>query len=101
MIRIKAGVTPKNLVIAAAAANVAQIQGLTVVITSGTDGKHMTGSRHYTGEALDFRTSNLKSAQLQDFIEALRVRLGAGYQIIRESDHLHVEVQPPAPATST
>ena len=55
MLKVKGGVLPKNLVIAAAAANAASEMAVTATITSGSDGQHMKGSRHYTYDALDFR----------------------------------------------
>ena len=94
MIRIKAGVTPKNLVIMAAAANAGVVLGVDIVVTSGTDGKHIQGSKHYSGEALDLRTSNLTKEQIQGLIQELKKRLGTNYDIVLESDHLHVEFDP-------
>lgn len=91
MIKVKTGVTPRHLIIAAAAANVGEAMALTVTITSGTDGVHRQGSKHYSGEALDFR---LLGAQTSEFIARLQRRLGAAYQIIREADHVHVEYDP-------
>lgn len=93
MLKVKDGVTPLNLIIAAAAANVAQALGITVFITAGTDGKHMVGSRHYIGQALDFRTSNLTSHEVDAFKELLANRLGPHYDVILESDHIHAEFQ--------
>lgn len=96
MIRIKAGVQPRNLVIAAAVANVGHEMDVDVVITSGTDGQHMQGSKHYTGEALDIRLV----ANEAEFVQRLGAHLGANYQLIVERDHLHVEYDPSA-ATAT
>jgi hypothetical protein len=92
MLKVKAGVTPQNLVIAAAAANVAEALGITLVITSGMDGKHMVGSRHYIGQALDLRRSNLTKPELATVLKALKTRLGKRYDVVLESDHIHVEV---------
>jgi hypothetical protein len=91
MIRVKSGVTPRNLIIAAAAANVGQELGLDVTITSGMDGKHKVGSKHYIGQALDFR---LLGAQTDTFRQALARRLGPAYQVLLEVDHVHVEYDP-------
>ncbi len=105
MIRIKAGVTPANLVILAAVANVAQSQGRTVTITSGTDGRHMVGSRHYVHAALDVRSKDFESpAAKRMFLDAVLLRLGPGYQGLLEHEgqpheHFHVErdrLLPPA-----
>lgn len=103
MIQIKSGVTPRLLVIAAALANAAEALALPfpVVITSGTDGPHMEGSKHYTGEALDVRTRNFASVrQLEQFLAVVTRKLGDDYQVIRESDHLHVEYDPRAGRTT-
>ena len=94
MIRVKDGVTPHNLYIAAAAANAALDLGIVVTITSGTDGKHMTGSKHYIGDALDFRTRDLSAAAVLDLIAALKERLGLDYKVLHEVDHIHVEFSP-------
>ena len=94
MLKIKSGVTPRNLVIAAAAANVAEKEGFTVVITSGTDGSHKKNSLHYTGDALDLRISNLTTEQRGKLLAGLLTRLGDNYDVILEPDHIHVEYDP-------
>lgn len=94
MLKVKDGVTPHNLIIAAAAANVASTMEVTIVITSGTDGKHMDGSKHYTGDALDFRISNLTKSQISTFKQRMAARLGPAYQVLLEPDHVHVEFNP-------
>jgi len=94
MLRVKAGVTPRNLVIAAAVANTAQALEIDATITSGTDGKHMPTSRHYTGEALDVRSRNMKPALRAVFVTHLRDRLGKSYQVVEEKDHIHIEYDP-------
>ena len=96
---VKAGVLPKNLVIAAAVANTAQALEISATITSGTDGKHKQGSKHYTAEALDVRTKDMKPAMKHLFAQHLKDRLGANYDVILESlgktnEHLHVEYDP-------
>jgi hypothetical protein len=94
MIKVKTGVQPKHLVIAAALANVSEILKLELTITSGTDGKHMPGSKHYTGEALDIRTSNLTRTNRERVLVALKGRLGPQYDVVLEKDHIHVEYDP-------
>lgn len=94
MLKVKHGVTPSNLVIAAAAANTASDLDLTIFITSGTDGKHMVKSKHYIGAALDFRISNLTKDQIKEFLTKLQTRLGKKYQVILEKDHIHAEFDP-------
>ena len=64
------------------------------VITSGTEktAKHMEGSKHYGGGALDFRTWYLKDKPT--FARGLQGELGSDYDVILEKDHLHVEHDP-------
>lgn len=101
LIKVKTTVRPRNLVILAAAANVAhQINELDyVLVTSGDDSEHMRNSKHYSGEALDFRTKNLTKGQKKFLIDMMQNRLGFGYQLILEKEgqageHLHVEYDP-------
>lgn len=94
MIRVKTGVTPKLLVIAAAAANAASDMAMTVTITSGVDGVHMKGSKHYSGEALDFRTRGWSRETIDIFMHNIKRRLGRQYDVVLEVDHIHVEYDP-------
>ena len=94
----KVNVRPRNLWIAAALARIPA--PVPIVITAGIDGKHMVGSKHYDGDALDIRTKNFPSrAAKLAFAEALRRELGPAYQVIFEAagtpnEHLHVEFDP-------
>ncbi|MBX3429972.1 MAG: hypothetical protein KF779_10350 [Hyphomonadaceae bacterium] len=74
----------------------------TPVITSGTDGRHMIGSRHAYGEALDLRLNNVSVAEGERLCLALRDALAAlfprQYDVVFEFDaeqpqrrHCHVE----------
>jgi hypothetical protein len=94
MIYVKRGVTPKNLTIMAAVANAAEEVGVALTVTSGTDGKHMTGSKHYIGGALDVRTRGLIPADQLDVRNTIKRRLGKDYDVVLESDHIHVEYDP-------
>ena len=85
---------PKILVIAAAGVNASLGLGFDLIITSGADGTHMVGSKHYTYEALDFRTYNIPPEMKELFIRYFRERLGPDYQLVDEGDHLHVEYDP-------
>ena len=87
---------PKSAIIVAAVGNAAAGLALPgdVYVTSGNDGVHRDGSRHYTDEALDFRTRRLTVAQQEAWVVSIRRRLGPEYQAILETDHLHVEWDP-------
>lgn len=95
---IKTGVKPKSLTIAAAVINTVTEGGFGFdpVITSGNDSKHMAGSKHYTHNALDIRTSNIPPASREGFKAALKQRLGTDYDLIDEGDHIHLEYDPKA-----
>ena len=95
ILKIKSGaVVSKQVVIAAAAVNARTVLGLAgdCLITSGNDSQHMAGSKHFTDEALDFRTHGLTSAEVAEWAKAVKRRLGTGYDVVVESDHLHVEL---------
>jgi len=64
------------------------------VITSGSDGKHGPNSLHYSGNALDLRT-NMLNPQEKDLVHRdLVVWLGGQFDVVLESDHIHVEFDP-------
>lgn len=100
MILVKGNVRPRNLWIAVAVANQAQIEGRAVVITSGNDSTHMQGSRHYSDNALDIRTKDFPTtAAKRAFLAAVLQRLGAGYEGLIEdlggpNEHMHLEYDP-------
>ena len=64
--------------------------GVEAVITSGRDGKHKEGSFHYKGQAFDLRTWHV----IDQVAVLLRMYLGKDFDVIVESDHIHVEYDP-------
>lgn len=64
------------------------------VITSGSDGKHGPNSLHYKGKALDLRTNTILPALLPTLVKELRWALGEQFDVVLESDHIHVEFDP-------
>lgn len=60
-----------------------------VTVTSGTDGKHSSGSWHYYGLALDFRTYYFDDPH--EVATELRAALPPGFDVVVETDHMHVE----------
>lgn len=97
-------VVPKTVIIAVAFLNAANETGVaapadTVWVTSGNDRQHRHDSKHYSNEALDFRTKTLTTDDKKKLIAALRKRLGRNYDVILEdeggtNEHLHVEYDP-------
>jgi len=65
--------------------------GIEAVITSTYEGTHMPSSLHYDDNAIDLRKSPVNSMNI---VEALKKALGISYQIVLESDHIHLEYDP-------
>jgi hypothetical protein len=63
-------------------------------ITSGTDGKHMADSLHYSGNAIDLRCRDINPGMMPAYLAALKERLGPEFDIVLEEDHVHVEYDP-------
>ena len=98
-ITLKGSVRPPSFVILSAAANTASEMGISLYVTSGNDSRHMKGSRHYTNEAIDFRSKTMTKAQKGEFIALMQKRLGKSYQVFLESEgagneHIHAEYDP-------
>lgn len=68
--------------------------GYDAVITSGTEGKHKRNSKHYTGEALDFRSYMLPAQQVKEVVEMVSHKLGPDFDVVAEAYHIHVEWDP-------
>ncbi|MCD6163748.1 MAG: hypothetical protein J7K40_15210 [candidate division Zixibacteria bacterium] len=74
---------------------------LGTIITAGTeefypDGKriHMVGSKHITGEALDFRSRHIPDAVYSKLCSDIVDAVGGEYQLIKHENHLHLELDP-------
>ena len=71
--------------------------GKELVITSGTDGRHMQGSLHYVGKALDLRASapwGYTERVRRQIVAHLRKELGDAYDVVLHRTHIHVEHDP-------
>lgn len=64
------------------------------VLTSGTDSKHGEHSHHYKGLAIDIRTRNVEPNKRAPIVTVIQKQLGIEYQVVLESDHIHVEYDP-------
>lgn len=92
-LRVKPGVQPPNLWIAAAVTQVAHDMGLeSVTITSGLDGTHRGDSKHYQLAALDIRRYDMDDAE--GFSANLQAQLGDNYDVVLEATHIHCEYDP-------
>jgi len=61
-----------------------------LVVTSGRDSKHGDGSLHYEGKAYDARIRNV----LELLTKKIKDQLGSNFDVILESDHIHIEFDP-------
>jgi hypothetical protein len=70
-------------------------EGYDCIVTAGTDGSHSRGSEHYKGDALDYRTRHIDDhLALDRIVRRVRDALGAEFDVVKESTHLHVEFDP-------
>ena len=93
--QIKEGVKlPPILKLFVVFCDVCAVSGVPARVTSGTDGKHMVGSKHYEGLALDFGSRNMSPTIQQSIAKQVRERLGPDYDFIVEGDHFHGEYDP-------
>ncbi len=68
--------------------------GTECVVTSLNDSKHSKTSLHYSGAAADIRTRTLPAHLRQTVRDEISTRLTTDYDVILESDHIHIEYQP-------
>lgn len=70
--------------------------GADLMITSGNDGDHMVGSKHYTGEAFDARSHDITANEKHQILDQAKTLLEPEFDIILESEgteneHFHLE----------
>lgn len=100
MISLKPGVTltgirPELLVGIMVAQGIFRESGLDTILTSVTDGRHSSTSLHYSGCACDLRTRHIPNRIITKSIaDAIREALGHHFDVILETDHIHMEWQP-------
>lgn len=88
------GIQPEILLGAIIVDGIFKESGQELVITSALDGTHMVGSKHYIGQALDFRNRDLDSNLQTIILDKMKVSLGLDFDIVLEKDHIHVEYDP-------
>jgi hypothetical protein len=97
-VKLKEGVNLQGVVwemfwAAVVAEKVYKRYGQECVITSANDGKHGNKTLHHQGKALDLRTWTV-SGREHALAAELRNELGPDYDVVVESDHIHVEHDP-------
>ena len=68
--------------------------GKEFTITSAIDGKHSRASKHYSGAAIDARTRHLLTSEADKITIDIKASLGADFDVVLETDHLHIEYDP-------
>ncbi len=64
-------------------------------MTSGLDSNHSWGSLHFSGLAIDIRIHNIPSnIDRKAIVSIIKDYIGNQYDVILESDHIHIEFQP-------
>lgn len=61
-----------------------------LIVTSTYEGSHSEGSLHYANLAVDIRRQDRGNAVRDE----LKDKLGMDYDVVLESDHIHVEYDP-------
>jgi hypothetical protein len=67
-----------------------QEHGFEAVITSTYEGTHSPASLHYVNRALDYR----KIGPVEIIANRIREKLGSAFDVVVESNHVHVEHDP-------
>lgn len=63
-------------------------------VTACRDGKHMEGSLHYKGFAVDIRSRDIRNENGAALMATCKEALGAQFDLVIESDHWHLEFDP-------
>lgn len=66
--------------------------GMELVITETFGGVHSPGSLHYADDAVDARLP--PAEHIAEVVLELKKRLGAAFDVVRESSHIHIEYDP-------
>lgn len=88
------GVSAEIALIIPIVQNIFEFHGSPMVITSVLDGDHSLTSLHYIGHAIDFRTRTLATTSQKALTQDISDALGPQFDVILESNHLHIEFQP-------
>lgn len=73
---------------------IAKRHGQELIITCGMEGCHSAGSLHYYGYAFDMRSRFWGKEEIQEVAQEIRTALGKDYDVVVESDHIHIEYDP-------
>ena len=85
------GIQPEILLARIIAGEIFARYGVEAIITSVREGTHKKGSKHYTGQGIDFRTRHMDVRLRPVIAEAIKKALGRRYFVLLEKDHIHVQ----------
>ncbi|HZK07853.1 MAG TPA: hypothetical protein VFC92_06595 [Bacteroidales bacterium] len=88
------GIRPELLFAMQVVDGVYDTHGQELVITSVVDGGHDFTSLHYSGGAFDARTFYFTVKVLHSVHREIKKRLGVDFDVVLESNHMHIEYQP-------
>jgi len=88
------GVSPQMVIAYVIAQKVYTDRGYDCIITSAVDGRHERHSHHRKGCAIDLRINNIPADILPEIVAKIKNALGMQFQVILESDHIHLEFDP-------
>jgi len=89
------GIRPELMLALLVAEGVYNKYDTDLVITSVVDGKHSYTSLHYCGCAADIRTRDLpQEDSIQAVGQEIRQALTREFDVVVESNHIHIEFQP-------
>ena len=92
------GLRPELLFAIMVAKDVYLNHGYELVITSLNDATHSETSLHYSGAAVDLRTTVINPNEDWDAVaRQIKRKLNVHYDVINEPDHIHLEFQPRNP----
>jgi hypothetical protein len=88
------GIQPEMVAALPVIASCYHHMGYDCIFTSVCDGVHSTRSLHYAGLAVDCRTRHMTAGTVPDVAKLISERLGSDFDVVIESDHVHVEFDP-------
>jgi hypothetical protein len=68
-----------------------QAEGVDCWITSLNDSRHMVGSKHYLGCAVDLRIWDLPETSRAPMAQRLKAALGPQFFVLLEPTHIHIQ----------
>lgn len=79
--------------------SIVESYGAEFVVTSVKDGRHMHGSLHYEGMAMDVRSKSIPADKRVECRDRMKESLGDEFDVLLEqagtpNEHLHVEFDP-------